>query len=163
MRPALINSNVRLFGFYYSCHTHLHLQWHSHLLIVVLPRLEIIAQGDPVAQLLAQRVQEFVSVPAAKRARESEQLLASAQGVWSTVRELRGGWGAFQADIGVRVHAALVADLIHWSGERFLPGQGQAWFTVTCNKISLLMVHVDFHSSMLPVFPSLIPLYTDWL
>lgn len=79
-----------------------------------------------MAQLLAQRVQEFVSVPAAKRARESEQFLAAAQGVWSTVRELRGGWGAFQADIGVRVHAALVTDLIHWSGERFLPGQGQA-------------------------------------
>lgn len=79
-----------------------------------------------MAQLLAQSVQEFISVPAAKRARESEQLLAAAQGVWSTVRELRGGWGAFQADVGVRVQAALVTDLVHWSGERFLPGECQA-------------------------------------
>lgn len=125
MIPVLMSSHVS-FYFYYSCHLYLHPQWHPHLLIVVLPRYEIIPQGDPVAQLLAQGVQELVGVAAARRAGESEQLLTVAQGVGTTVRELRGGRGAFQADVRVRVHAALVSDLIHWSGERLFPGERQA-------------------------------------
>lgn len=105
-----------------------------HLLIVVLPGYEVIHQSDPVAELLAQSVQEFVGVPAAGRAGEGEQLLATVQCVRPAVRVLRGGGGALQADVRVGVHAALVVDLIHGSGERLLPGQGQAGFTVTCEE-----------------------------
>lgn len=108
--------------FFYSCHTYPH----PHLLIVVLPRDEIIPQGDPVAQLLAQGVQELVGVAAARRAGESEQLLTPAQGVGTVVRELRGGRGAFQADVRVGLHTALVSDLVHRSGERLFPGERQA-------------------------------------
>ncbi len=105
-----------------------------HLLIVVLPRYEVIHQSDPVAQLLAQSVQELVCVPAARRAGEGEQFLAAGQRVGGAIRVLRGGGGAFQADIRVGVHTALVVDLIHRRGERLLPGQGQARFTVTCEE-----------------------------
>lgn len=105
-----------------------------HLLIVVLPGYEVVHQCDPVAQLLAQSVQELVRVPAARRAREGEQLLAAGQRVGTAaVRVLRGGGGALQADVGVGVHAALVVDLIHGGRERLLPGQGQARFTATCD------------------------------
>lgn len=105
-----------------------------HLLIVVLRGYEVIPDSDPVAQLLAQSVQELVSVSAARRARKGEQLPAAIQSVGAAIRVLRGGRGAFQADIRVGIHAALVVDLVHRSGERFLPGQGQARFTVTCKK-----------------------------
>lgn len=79
-----------------------------------------------MAQLLAQGVQELVGVAAPRRAGESEQLLTAAQGVGTAVRELRGGRGALQADVRVRVHAALVSDLIHRSGEGLFPGERQA-------------------------------------
>lgn len=79
-----------------------------------------------MAQLLAQGVQELVSVAAARRPGEREQLLTAAQGVGSAVRELGGGRGALQADVRVRVHAALVSDLIDRSRERLLPGERQA-------------------------------------
>lgn len=105
-----------------------------HLLIVVLPRYEVVHQSDPVAQLLTQSVQELVCVPAARRAGEGEQLLAAVQCVGTAIRVLRGGRRAFQADVRVRVHAALVVDLIHRSGERLFPGKGQAAFTATCKK-----------------------------
>lgn len=87
-----------------------------------------------MAQLLAQSVQELVCVPAARRAGESEQLLAAGQRAGTVIRGLRGGGGTFQADVGVGVHTALVVDLIHRRGERLLPGQGQAGFTVTCKE-----------------------------
>ena len=74
MTPAVMISRAS-FYFDYSRRMYLHPQWHPHLFIVVLPRCEIIAQGDPVAQLLAQGVQELVGVAAARRAGESEQLL----------------------------------------------------------------------------------------
>lgn len=126
MRPALLVSNVRSLLFCRAVAASVHQRRRPHLLVVVLPVREIVPQGDPVAQLLAQSVQELVRVPAAGRAGESEQLLAAAEGVGTAVRELRGGRGAFQADVGVRVHAALVTDLVHRSGEGFLPGERQA-------------------------------------
>lgn len=91
-----------------------------------------------MAQLLAQSIQELVGVPAARRAREGEQLLAAGQRVGAAVRVMRGVGGAFQADVGVGVHTALVVDLIHRSGERFLPGQGEARFTAACKDQWLL-------------------------
>lgn len=111
-----------------------------HLLIVVLPGYEVIHQSDPVAQLLAQSIEELVSVPAARWTGEGEQLLAAGQRVGATVRVLRGGWGAFQADVGVGVHTALVVDLIHRSGEGFFPGQGQARFTITCKEVNQMLL-----------------------
>lgn len=56
---------------------------------------------------------------------------------------LRRGRGAFQADIRVGVHAALVVDLVHGSGERLLPGQGQARFTVTFKKKKVTAAGVE--------------------
>lgn len=73
-------------------------------------------------QLLAQSIQELVRVPAARRAGEGEQLLAAGQRIGAAVRGLRGSWRAFQANVRVGVHTALVVDLIHGSGERLLPG-----------------------------------------
>lgn len=43
---------------------------------------------------------------------------------------LRRGGGAFQADVRVGVHAALVLDLVDRGRKRLLPGQGEAGFTV---------------------------------
>lgn len=86
-----------------------------------------------MAELLAQSIQELVCVPAARRARKGEQLLAAGQRVWA-IRVLRGGGWTFQADVRVGVHAALVVDLIHGSWERLLPGEGQAGFTATCEE-----------------------------
>jgi len=94
-----------------------------HLLVVVLPGHEAVHQGDAVAQLLAQRVQELVRVPAAWRAGEGEQLLAAGQRAAAAAGVLGGGGGALQADVGVGVHAALVVELVHGGGERLLPGQ----------------------------------------
>lgn len=79
-----------------------------------------------MAQLLAQGVQELVGVPAAGRSREGEELLTAAQRVGTAVGGVRRAGGALQADVGVGVSAALVVDLVHWGGEGFLPGQGQA-------------------------------------
>lgn len=76
-----------------------------------------------MAQLLAQSVQELVCVPAARRAGEGEKLLAAGQRVGPAIRVLRGGRGAFQADVGVGVYAALVVDLVHRRRERLFPGQ----------------------------------------
>lgn len=101
-----------------------------YLLIVVLPSCEVVHQSDPVAQLLAQGIQELVGVATARRAREGEELPPAGQSVGTAVRGLRGGRGALQADVGVGLHTALVVDLIHGGGERLLPGQGQAGFTV---------------------------------
>lgn len=118
-----------------------------HLLIVVLPRHKVIHQSDPVAQLLAQGVQELVRVPAARWAGEGKQLLAAVQRVGAAVWELRGSRGALQADVGVWLHTALVVDLIHRSWERLLPGQGQARFTVTCaegNQKSLQLAYSQY-------------------
>lgn len=109
-----------------------------HLLVVVLPRYEVVHQSDPVAQLLAQSIQELVGVPAARRAREGEEFLTAGQRVGAGVRVLRGVGGAFQADVRVGVHAALVVDLIYRSGEGFLPGQGQAGLPVACKDRWLL-------------------------
>lgn len=101
-----------------------------------------------MAQLLAQSIQELVSVSTAGRPGEGEQLLAAGQRVGAAIQVLRGGWGAFQADIGIGVHTALVVDLVHGSGERFLPGKGQARFTVTCKEkkqktaVAVKMMHV---------------------
>lgn len=88
-----------------------------------------------MAQLLAQSIEELVSVPAARWAGEGEQLLAAGQRVGVAIQVPGGGWGAFQADIGVGVHTALVVDLIHRSGEGLFPGQGQARFTITCKEV----------------------------
>ena len=105
-------------------------------------------------ELLAQGVQELVGVPAAGRAREGEQLLAAVQCVGAAVQGLRGGGGALQADVGVGVHAALVVDLIHRSGEGLLPRQRQAGLTVSCEKgnqrwLLLALVMFDPHCSPL--------------
>lgn len=98
-----------------------------HLLVVILPRCKVVHQGDPVAQLLTQSVQELVCVPAAGRSREGEQLLTTAQRVGAaTVGGVRRAGGALQADVGVGVSAALVMDLVHRGGEGLLPGKGQA-------------------------------------
>lgn len=105
-----------------------------HLLVVVLPGDEVVHQSDAMAQLLAQSVQELVRVPAARRAGEGEQLLAAGERVGTAVRVLRGRGGAFQADVGVGVHAALVVDLVHGGGEGLLPGQGQAGLPTTCGE-----------------------------
>lgn len=91
-----------------------------------------------MAQLLAQSIQELVSVPAARRAREGEEFLTAGQRVGAGVRVLRGVGGAFQADIRVGVHTALVVDLVYRSGEGFLPGQGQARLPVACKDRWLL-------------------------
>lgn len=87
-----------------------------------------------MAQLLAQGIQELVCVAAARWAGKGEQLPAAGQRVWTTVRVLRGGGGALQADVWIGVQAALVVDLIHGSGERLLPGQRQAGFTTSCKE-----------------------------
>lgn len=97
-----------------------------HLLVVILAGCKVIHQGDPVAQLLAQGVQELVGVSAAGRSREGEQLLTAAQRVGTAVGGMRRAGGALQADVGVGVSAALVVDLVHRGGEGLLPGQGQA-------------------------------------
>lgn len=93
-----------------------------YLLIVVLPGYEVVHQSDPVAQLLAQSIQELVRVPAARRAGEGEQLLAAGQRIGAAVRVLRRSRWAFQANVRVGVHTALVVDLINGRGERLLPG-----------------------------------------
>lgn len=84
-----------------------------------------------MAQLLAQGIQELVRVAAARRAGKGEELLPARQSIGIAVQGLRGGGGALQADVRVGLHAALVVDLVHGGGERLLPGQGQAGFTVT--------------------------------
>lgn len=56
-----------------------------HLLVVVLPGHEVIHQSDPVAQLLAQGVQELVCVSAAWRPGEGEQFFAVGQHVVAAV------------------------------------------------------------------------------
>lgn len=95
---------------------------------------KVVHQRDPVAQLLAQGVQELVRVSAARWAGEGKQLFAAGQRVGTAVRGLRRGRGALQADIRVGVYAALVVDFIHRCGERLFPGQGQARFTITCRE-----------------------------
>lgn len=108
--------------------TYTHRLWSCdpHLLVVVLPGCKVVHQGDPVAQLLAQGVQELVGVPAAGRPREGEQLLAAAQCVGAAVGGVRRAGGALQADVGVGVGTALVMDLVYRGGKGLLPGQGQA-------------------------------------
>lgn len=79
----------------------------SHLLIVVLGREEVVHNGDPVAQLLAQGIQEAVRVPAAWRAGKGEELLPPGEGAERVVRVLGGERGAaVQADVGIGLGAA---------------------------------------------------------
>ena len=90
----------------------------AHLLVVILRAQEILHDGDPGAQLLTQRIQEAVSVPASHRAGEGEELPAAggaaagvrAGGALSADRpgaRLRGRCpAAVQAGVGVGLRAA---------------------------------------------------------
>lgn len=95
----------------------------SHLLIVVLARHVVVRQRDPLAQLLAEGIEEFIGIPAAGRAGKGEQLLAAAQRAGAV---LGRSWGALQADVGIGVHATLVVDPVDVGWEGLLPGEGQA-------------------------------------
>ena len=90
---------------------------HAHLFVVILGAQKIVHDGDPGAQLLTQRVQEAVSIPAPHRAGEGEELPAAGRAarVWArgAVGADRPGarlWGgrpaAVQAGVGVGLGAA---------------------------------------------------------
>lgn len=90
---------------------------HTHLLVVILGCQEIVHQGRSGAQLLAQRIQEAVRVPASHWAGEGEELPAAgwAGGIWARGAVRVAGprarlWGgrpaAVQAGVGVGLGAA---------------------------------------------------------
>ena len=90
----------------------------AHLLIVILGAQEILHDGDPGAQLLTQRIQEAVGVPASHRAGEGEELpvaggaaagvrAGGALGADGPGARLRGRCpAAVQAGVGVGLGAA---------------------------------------------------------
>lgn len=76
----------------------------THLLIIILSSEKIVHDGDTVAELFAQSIQELVRVPTARGSGEGKELPTTGAGYFT---RLFGGvrW-AVQTDIRVGVHAS---------------------------------------------------------
>lgn len=80
--------------------------FHTNLLIVVLSSFKIIHDIDTVAQLLAQSIQELVGVSAARWPGEGEKFPAVGQRAGGLIGRQRGGRGAVQTNVRIRLHTA---------------------------------------------------------